>query len=259
MGCFHSTNIGEDSKRIDYEFGWVSILEIDEVFTDLRTSLAAIEKLRSGIEDNREALINKTYAVILKDSSFREAIKLMFWILSANHQGRIGTCEPKVTSQSPFVTLNCKNYEMNPYWDKFAGYLKTVTDGPEEIVKELNNFNALMESVEALSNGGLDKAIESMDAVGKARASVETNKNINKVKRQMPKIQRVRGVIEQARMEIEDMMSYIQDVINHADEVGSKAFDDRRYTSEEICKAYHPGPFKSDIEIEELKKDIKKH
>ena len=75
----------------------------------------------------------------------------------------------------------------------------------------------------------------------------------------MPKIQRVKDVINQARMEIEDMMNYIQEVINHADEVGSKAFEDRRYTASEISRVYHPGPFKSQIEIDELKKDMKKY
>jgi len=31
MGCFQSTNANDDPKKIDYEFAWVSVLEIDEV------------------------------------------------------------------------------------------------------------------------------------------------------------------------------------------------------------------------------------
>jgi len=94
--------------------------------------------------------------------------------------------------------------------------------------------------------------------VNRARASVETNKNINKIKKQLPRIQRVKDVINQARMEIEDNLNYTQEMIIYADEVGSKAFEERRYTAAEICKVYHPGPFKSQVEIEELKKDMKK-
>jgi len=72
----------------------------------------------------------------------------MFWILSANHDGNIANCEPNVSSKPPFVTLNCLNYDMNTYWDRFSCYLKTVSEGPEEIAKELNNFQNLVESME---------------------------------------------------------------------------------------------------------------
>lgn len=258
MGCLQSTNINDDPKKIDYEFAWVSVLEIDEVFTDLRACLSTVEKLRSGIEDNREALIYKTYAITLKDPSLREATKIMFWILSANHEGKIGNCEPKITTRPPFITLKCKNYDMNTYWDKFSSYLKTVSEGPEEILKELDEFQRLVEKMEELAQGGMGRALEHLNSVPRARATVETTKNINKVRKQIPKIQRVKDVLQQARMEMEDMMNYLQESIKSSDEIGMKGFRENKLTAEQII-GYHPGPFQNQEDVENLKKIIKKY
>jgi uncharacterized protein YoxC len=260
MGCFHSSNIRDESKRIDYDFTYTNVRQVDQVFIELRESMSAIEKLRSGIEDNRDALIYKTYAITLKEPSFREAIKIMFWCISANHEGNIRNCQPSVENKAPFVNLNIKPHsDVYPLWATFQHYLKTIAEGFEEIQKELRTTQALLEQVESLSTGGLRRDVENLSEPEKSQATVNGTKSIEKIRRQVQKIQRVKDVINQAKNEIEDMTGYLQGLIENADEVGAKAHEERKLTPEAICNAYHPGPFKAPNEIVELKKEIRKY
>ena len=112
--------------------------------------MSTIEKNRSGIEDNQESLIYRTHAITLRDPSFKEAIKIMFWCISANHDGNIRECMPSVSKKAPYLDMTITNFEVSPLWDRFRHYLKTAGDAPNEVHKQLINLHSLLERVEGI-------------------------------------------------------------------------------------------------------------
>jgi len=71
----------------------------------------------------------------------------MFWCISANNQGSISNCNPKVEPHPPFFTLTLSNmrYETSKLWTYFHDYLQTLIEGPAKIADLIKDFIALAE------------------------------------------------------------------------------------------------------------------
>jgi len=145
MGCANSNQAGDDTKKIDYVFTYTNVYNLDLFFGRARDVLSDIEKIRSGLEDNRELLMKESLAGHLKESSFKEALKMTFWCLSANSEGKIENCGVKIKTIPPYILANTTNmrFETAKLWQYLHDYLATIQEGVSKIqhfVKEFLNI-----------------------------------------------------------------------------------------------------------------------
>ena len=86
----------------------------------------------------------------LKEPKFSEAIRVLFWSVSAGYGGEIIKSEAGISETAPFLTMNCGNllYETYKLNNCLNTYLKVVIDGPKKIIDLLDKIEKLVEKLE---------------------------------------------------------------------------------------------------------------
>jgi len=118
----------------------------------VKDCLKSIEQLRSNIEDSRDNLLKDTYSIYLKSPNLKDALKIMFWCISANHQGDIKRCKPQLHVSPPYLSMqldeNTKE-EVKSLWRYLTKYLDTVRQGPQLISMEIFKYEKYLEETES--------------------------------------------------------------------------------------------------------------
>jgi hypothetical protein len=79
----------------------------------------------------------------LKEPSFKEAIKIFFWILSANLQGDISLAKPIIYDKPNFISLTLPTnlrFEVTKLCTTINNYDSTLKDAPVKLNPLLNTF-----------------------------------------------------------------------------------------------------------------------
>ena len=107
--------------------------------------------MRSNIEDSRDNLLKDTYSIYLKSPDLKDALRIMFWCISANHQGCIKNCKPELQTSPPYLSMeldeNTKE-EVKSLWRYFTKYLDTVRQGPQLISMEILKYEKYLEETD---------------------------------------------------------------------------------------------------------------
>jgi len=244
MGCGSSKHKKSEVKRISYDLSATYTLQMDQFFDQVKDCLKAIEQLRSDIEDSRDNLLKDSYAIYLKSPNLKEALRIMFWCISANHNGHIQQCKPKLQISPPYLTMKLSEQtkqEVQGLWRYFSRYLDAVKNGPLDITLEIAKYEEYVAQCNDFMDNGIDEILSVHETpMQKTQAALNISRNITRIKDQASAIKRVKEVIEEARKEAEKITDFIEELINSADEVGSKASKEGWFTPEEICGHYHP-------------------
>ena len=120
------------------------------MFGEASNILKSIEELRSNLEDSRDNAIKQSNVCFLKEPKFSEAIRVLFWAVSAGYGGEIIKSEVEISETVPFLTMNCSNllyetYQLNSYLNI---YIKTIINGSEKIIDLLSKIEELVSKLE---------------------------------------------------------------------------------------------------------------
>lgn len=244
MGCFPAKIKKFESKTIDCDFSATYTLKMDQFFDDVKDCLKIVEQLRSEIEDSRDNLLRDTYAIYLKSPSLKEALRIMFWCISANHEGHIQEAKPIFQDTAPYLTMELKadtKMEVTSLWRYFTTYLHTVKEGPQLIAEELEKYEKYLEEANGFVNNGVEDALSvHQTPIQKAQAALNISRNITKMQDQAGAVRRVKDLIEDAKKEAEKITDFLEDLVKSADEVGERAYKQGWLAPEEVCLHCHP-------------------
>jgi len=244
MGCLQSKNV-QDSHKIDFNMDTTKFWRADDTFREAGNILRAVETLRSGIEDSRENAIKQSNCNLLKEPKFSEAIRVLFWAVSGGYGGEIKKSEIDILSVAPYLRINCGNllYETYQLNSCLNTYLKTLTDGPLQILELIPKLEELVVLLEELVPNVKNEAANSgLGIADSAKAALASIRNLRKIRESVPKVKRVKEVIENAVQEILPLMEKMKEYAETADVVGSEAFKANVLRPKDIFDKYHPGP-----------------
>lgn len=257
MGCFQSKNTA-DSKKIDSQMEVTRIPSYDDYFSEASSLLKTAESIRSGIEDSRENAIKQSNVCFLKEPKFSEAVRVLFWAVSAGYGGEIKKSQIDASPAPPFLTIDCGNllyetYQLNSCLNTF---LKTVGDGPasiEELIFKLESMIVKMEDLSA--NARTEATNQGLGFGDSAKAALNTTKNINKMRNELPKVKRVKEILLDGVNETKFLVEKMIEFIATADITGSEAHRNNVLRPKDIFDKYHPGPKLTAEEIAAKKND----
>jgi len=129
--CLAAKNVQDDDK-IHYDMEWIDHPRCNALFEEASSLLRDIEEIRSGLEDSRKRAINISNVKMLREPSFHEAIRVLFWAISANNKGKFSDAGFEVLVYPPYVTI--KNTHLFIYTTELneclTKYIATIVDGP---------------------------------------------------------------------------------------------------------------------------------
>jgi len=243
MGCGPSKSKKSEIKIIDYDLSATYTLQMDQFFEEVKDCLKNIEQLRSDIEDSKENLMKDSYSIYLKAPCLDEALRIMFWCISANSKGNIQECRPELETSPPYLTMQLPidtRSEVLQLWSHFTKYLDAVKNGPQIIQTEIENYEKYVDECNDFVENGLEEVLSVHETqLQKTQAALNISRNITKIQDQAKAVKRVKEIIEEAQSEAEEMTDFIQELIQTVDEVGLKAFNEGLFTPDEICLHFH--------------------
>jgi len=261
MGCKGSKDTKED-KKISGDFERVEIVKFDEFFDNASQLLNNAEKIRSGLDDNREKAAEITHAHLLKDPKYVDNVQVLFWTLSADANGKVVDTGVTVVNDSPYIQLDKHKVTADTFnlYQVFTDYVKTVTEGPETI-KDI--IAKLEEMSKALPELGTEAKAEiqasSLSMVDKAKAIAKIGKNSAKLPKELKKCQALSELLKQAVTDMKELVPQLSGLLAKADEVGAKAAAENVKKPAEIFEKYHAGARKIEKKAEKAaKKEEKK-
>jgi len=250
-GCFSKNQT--DTVKIQYNMDWVDHTKTNSMFEEAQSILSSIEKLRAGIEDSRTNAMNLSNVALLKEPSFHESIRVLFWAISSNNQGDFTKAGFDVQAYPPFVAIKdtslwIQTEELN---NCLTAYVNTIIEGPEIILKLIPKLERLIED---LDKGISDMKNEAGANMATIKAGIAAGKNLNRIRDQLPKVKRTREIVEEAVKDIPNLMEKLLQYVKDADTIGQKAYNDKLFWPKEIFDKYHPGPKKTPEEIAAMTK-----
>jgi len=250
-GCFSKNN--QDTHKIQYNMEWVDHTRTNSMFEEAQSILSNIEKLRAGIEDSSNNAMNISNVSHLKEPSFHEAIRVLFWAISANNQGEFHKAGFDVQAYPPFVSIKdsglwIQTAELN---DCLTTYITTIVEGPEIILKLIPKLDRLIEDLDRAISDMKNEAGANMSTI---KASIAAGKNLNRIREQLPKVKRTKELVEEAVKDIPNLMEKLLQYVKDADGIGGQAYKDNLYWPREIFDKFHTGPKKTPEEIAAMNK-----
>jgi hypothetical protein len=255
MGCTGSKHTDpKEARKIKSEFGTTNVPKFDEFFENATTLLENAELIRAGVQDGKEDAQELTDTYRLKDYQFIEAIRVIFWSLSANAEGNIKNSNIGVISEPPFVTFNefsGLTPETKEACDAFASFLEAVTSGPEaivEIVKSLGEMAGKGTSLVLNAKSDLEEA--GLSSFDKIKGLAILTKNLAQLSKQLPKVKNIAPLMAEAAKDVQALAPKFVELLKTCDAIGAKAFEAGHLTPKAIFEHYHTGAKKSEAEIE---------
>jgi hypothetical protein len=259
MGCKGSKDAKED-KQINSDFERINIVRFDEFFDNASQLLKNAEKIREGLEDNREKAAEITTTHLLKDPKYVDNVQVLFWTLSAEANGKITDTGVNVINDSPYITLDGKKVSTDTYglYQVFGDYVKTVTDGPETLKDILAKLEEMSKTLPEL--GTEAKAEIQGSSLGiqeKAQAIAKIGKNSAKLPKELKKCQNLGELLKQAGTDLKELAPQLAGLLAKADEVGAKAAAENAKKPAEVFAKFHTGARKVEAKPEKKKAEKK--
>jgi hypothetical protein len=266
MGCKGSKDADErEARKIDYDFEWTRVPKFDDFFNTASTVLEKAEGIREGLQDAREDGAEFADTWKLKEYTYNDTVKVMFWALSANAGGDIKKANVNVSEEAPFVHLEYYDgllWETRELADTFQAFLKSIVEGPGALIKIVEEVNNIVGQTSDLAQNGAqyakDANLGGLDAI---RAVNALRKNIAKLTTNAAKLKELPNLCKDGATDFKKLVPEIKKIVNECDEVGKKAAADKVLKPKDIFAKYHQGAKKTEAEIAaEAKKaeDLKK-
>jgi hypothetical protein len=254
MGCKGSKDADErEARKIDYDFEWTRVPKFDDFFNTASTVLEKAEGIREGLQDAREDGAEFADTWKLKEYTYNDTVKVMFWALSANAGGDIKKANVNVSEEAPFVHLEYYDgllWETRELADTFQAFLKSIVEGPGALVKIVEEVTSLVEQTKDLMTNGANYAKDSglggLDAI---RAVNALRKNVTKLSVNVPKVKELPTLCKDGAADFKKLVPEIRKILNECDEVGKKAAADKVLKPKDIFAKYHQGAKKTEQEI----------
>jgi hypothetical protein len=261
MGCKGSKD-AKDDKEIKYDFERIGFLSLDDFFNKASALLESAENIRSGLDDNKERGAELTGTHLLKDPKYHDTVQVLFWTLSAENGGKIKDTGLDIVGETPFIKLDANKCQTatKEIYDTFAGYVKTVMDGPQTVQDVVEQLQALSEKMTTVTEEGKNEIQNSsMGLVDKTKAIAKLGKNSAKLPKELAKCKELSNTLKTAKTDLQELLPKLKDLAANADEVGAKAHADGLAKAPEIFSKYHTGPKnEATAEKKDDKKDDKK-
>jgi hypothetical protein len=244
MGCKGSKDAGAVDKKIDYTFKWTNFGSFDKLFQDASTVLETCEKIRGGLEDNKEDGMEIAGTDQLVDPKYVETLRVLFWAMSAGGKGKKVDLGLEVVPEKPYISVDPTlfNEETRKLYTTFKDYVTTVTDAPGDLDNAIKALQALTESVpDAVKSVKGEIEASSLNFKQKADALVIIKKNSQKLPKELEKCKRLQEVLKEAATDLKQTIPELKTLWKSADETGTKANDAKLYKPKEIFDKFHTG------------------
>jgi len=248
MGCKGSKEAKED-KQINGDFERVNMVRFDEFFDNARQLLNNAEKIREGLEDNREKAAEISHTYLLKDPKYVDNVQVLFWTLSSEANGKITDTGVKVTSEVPYIQLEGNKVSADTFnlYQTFSNYVKTVTDGPETLKDILAKLEEMSKTLPELGKEAKTEIQgSSLGLQEKAQAIAKVGKNSTKLPKELKKCQNLSELLKQAATDLKELAPQLPGLLTKADEVGAKAAEANAKKPAEVFEKFHAGARKDE-------------
>jgi DNA-binding ferritin-like protein len=256
MGC-GATKDNKDDKEIKYEFERIGLVTLDDFFNRAAGLLESAEGIRSGLDDNKESGYELTGTNTLKDPKYIDVIQVLFWTLSAQNKGKIADTETDIINETPYVKLNRNKCSQEAWeiYETFAGYVKTIMDGPKTIEDVSEQLQGLAERLSSLTTEGKAEIQSSNMSFGdKVKAVANLGKNTSRLTKNIEKCKVLKSTLQQAKTDLQELLPKLRDTLKTADETGAKAVAAKLTRAPEIFDKFHPGARKEGAVIKKNEK-----
>ena len=247
MGCGPSKE-NEDKNKIDFKFKEVTLVKFKDTFEKAAKILEEAENIRQGIEDSREAVLHGTDADWLKEIKFLEAVRVLFWSISAANEGEIENATPDVTKLSPYIDFDRTQLKVEhiEILDPLQNYLKTIDTAEIKLPEILKALPALATTAQE----AIKTAQEEAKKAGLTLSQIPTEisaivTNTNKIKKGVEKVKKLPIMLKTANDEKSEVIKNLPELVSKADEIGAKAFKDGVILPREIFHKFNEGAKKT--------------
>jgi hypothetical protein len=244
MGCKGSKDAGGEDKQIDYKFENTGFVKFDQLFQNASTILESAEKIRGGLEDSKEDGQEIAGTDQLKDPKYVETLKVLLWSLSAGGKGKIFDLGTEVTAEKPYLKVepSALNEETRKLYNTFTEYVNTVIDAPEDLKTSITKLQELVDMIpDAVKDAKSEIETSSMNFKEKADAMIKIKKNSEKLPKQLEKCKRLSEILKEAGTDLKQTVPELKTLVGSADEVGTKANEEKLFKPKEIFNKYHTG------------------
>jgi len=244
----------KNSKQIQSNIETTGLAKLDEIFDKTSSILKDAEKLRYGLEDTQELSISQTNVIFLQEPSFSEAVKVLFWSISANHRGQIKDSGLEIQQDEPYIKIQAhtSTYMTEDLNRHLTEYVNTILTGPKAIDRLISKLDNLIQDI-TTSLSTVKNEVEG-GGLNAMRGSVTAGKNLNMIKLQVPKLKRLKGLIEDAVKDFPQFLEKLIESYKTADEIGAQAAEIHELYPRKIFDKYHTGLKKSQEEISKIEK-----
>jgi hypothetical protein len=234
------------------------VQKFDDFFDNASKLLETAEKVRAGLQDSEEDGKELTDCVKLKNYTYLDVVKVLFWSLSSNAKGNIKGTKVGVSEETPFVKLDYFEglmLDTRNVSESFEAYLKAVVDGPKDLVEILTGLQKVVEDGNALKDSAKDDfKAANLNPLQQGKALAAFGKNMATIAKEIPKIKTLQPLVVQGATDFKALVPKFKEIFQTCDEVGAKAFKEGLKLPKEIFAKYHPGEKKTEEEIEAEKK-----
>jgi len=144
MGCSTSRS-NQISQIIQHELSSTSIPLVDPLFQEAMNLLLYTESLRCNYMESTKIGSQLCGTNRLQRYSHFETIRVLFWAISANFEGRILNAQIQISEKAPFITINQDNLhpEVLLAYQSLQNYLEVIVEGSNELPKIMNRINEI--------------------------------------------------------------------------------------------------------------------
>ena len=137
MGCGGSKSTGKSTK-VDLKMENTKIAEFDEVFDKATEPLATLQEVHDNVKKAETALDKEAHCHLLKDHTFKDAVMIYIYSISAASNGDLRNADFKVTDKAPFIAFDKK---------KCAG-IETLSAAFEHFVEKMEEVPKRIEPLQ---------------------------------------------------------------------------------------------------------------
>jgi len=253
MGVKQSKDGEIRAKRaIDSTFKLTVIPKFDGFYQEVGTLLDSVEKIRKSVQDQKEAAVESSHTWRLRDYSFIEVFRVLFWSLSAN-KGGIGNAGVSIVRLPPYIKIDSfvgLSDETIALANAVKNYLDVFVDGPSILIDLINKIGALtMLAPEMVNIAKSEGTIQHLkkDQISTVREQMKYNSK--KLEIEYGKAKKLLTVVLREGNELRALAVQFKEIYVAADEIGMVASGQKLRTPEMILRMLHPGVKKSLTEI----------
>lgn len=259
MGC-GSSSASDNPDEIKTEMKKTLIPSYDDLFSKISEVLEKCEKIRGGLQDNTDDMLELSNAELLKKPELVDAINAWLWSVSASCEGHIAKANLKIEENSPYISWELGNSYVDcwSFQQKLKDFITTCLEAGkdlielsktlEELAGQAKDFGATAKDDAKAANLGLGDTVKAVSGtVANCKTTVD---GVGKVKK-------VKEAVEAAAKNLREILPKFPQMISEADKVGEKAHKEGNLVPS-ACMKYSDKEKKPAAEHEKCKKEIEK-